>query len=107
MNEPDSPCAGIAGTSDLVDCLLKAKAKSEKKMNSVFQQIMDRLKPTEVERLTEAQNLWSRYREANCSAERSLYGRGTGGPPAYLACLESMARARAKELRVTYAVRLK
>ena len=53
------------------------------------------------------EGLWLKYREANCSAELSLYGSGTAAPPAYLVYLEAMTRQRTKELKVTYAVRLK
>jgi uncharacterized protein YecT (DUF1311 family) len=58
-------------------------------------------------RLTVAQRLWIQCRNANCSAERALYDGGTAAGPVYLACLEAVTRARTKELRLTYAVRLK
>ena len=76
-------------------------------MNSLYEKISKRLDASEVEQLGKAQQLWAKYREANCSAERSLYEPGTAANPAYLACVEAMARERTKELRVTYAVRLK
>jgi uncharacterized protein YecT (DUF1311 family) len=107
MNEPDSPCAGVVATSDSVACLWKAKASSEAKMNSLYQEIRKRLDESEAEQLAKTQRLWTEYRNANCSAERSLYEPGTAASPAYLACLEAMTRERTKELRVTYAVRLK
>jgi uncharacterized protein YecT (DUF1311 family) len=107
MNERDSPCAGIGTTSDLVSCLWKAGASSNEEMKVLYQKIQKNLNPAEAEHLLHAQKLWTEYREANCSAERSLYQPGTGAPPAYLACLEAMTRERTKELRVTYAVRLK
>jgi uncharacterized protein YecT (DUF1311 family) len=107
MNEPDSPCARVVVTSDLVACLSKARASSDTEMNSLYQRIKATLDASEGEQLIKTQRLWIKYRDANCSAERSLYDPGTGGPPADLACLEAMTRERAKELRVTYAVRLK
>jgi uncharacterized protein YecT (DUF1311 family) len=107
MNEPDSPCAGVGGTSDAVACLWKAGAASEAKMNSLYEKIKGGLNASEVEQLTKTQNLWTKYRDANCSAERSLYWPGTANSPAYLACLEAMTRERTRELQITYAVRLK
>jgi uncharacterized protein YecT (DUF1311 family) len=107
MNEPDSPCAGIAGTSDLVSCLWKAKSKAEAEMNFQYDAIKKRLDSDEVAQLARAQDRWLKYRDANCSAERSLYGAGTFAPPAYLACGETMTRQRTAELKVTYTVRLK
>jgi uncharacterized protein YecT (DUF1311 family) len=107
MNEPDSPCAKVVVTSDLVACLSKATASSDSKLNSIYREIRKHLESDEVKQLTQAQRLWIQYRDANCSAERALYGKGMAASPAYLACIESMTRARTKELRVTYAVRLK
>ena len=107
MNEPDSPCAGVVVTSDLVACLRKARASSDAEMNSLYQKIRKRLDAGEAEQLAKAQRLWIEYRDANCSAERSLYESGTAALPAYPACLEAMTRERTKELRVTYTVRLK
>jgi uncharacterized protein YecT (DUF1311 family) len=107
MNGPDAPCANIAGTSDLVSCLWKAKASSEAEMKSQYNAISKLLEEAEVKQLVKSQELWVKYREANCAAERSLYGTGTAEPPAYLACVEAMTRQRTKELKVAYAVRLK
>lgn len=108
MNEPDSPCANIVVTSDLVSCLSKAKDTADARLNSVYQHLR-RMKfdSEDANRLVETQRLWIRYRDANCSAERALYGGATGANPAYLACIEAMTRARTKELGITYAVRLK
>jgi uncharacterized protein YecT (DUF1311 family) len=107
MNENDSPCAEVVVTSDLVDCLSKARTSSDSELNSLYQNIQKKLDASEARHLTEAQRLWIKYRDANCSAERELYGRGTAAFPAYLGCLEAMTRARTKELQVTYTVRLK
>jgi len=107
MNEPDSPCARVVVTSELADCLSKARATSDKELNSLYQKVLTRLNPSDTQRLTEAQRLWIQYRDANCSAERFLYEGGTALYPAYLACLEAMTRSRTKELSVTYTVRLK
>jgi len=107
MNEKDSPCAGVAVTSDLVACLSKGRNASEVQLNSLYQSIREKLGPTDTRRLADAEHQWFKYREANCSAERALYDGGTGAYPAYLACVGSMSRARTKELRITYAVALK
>jgi uncharacterized protein YecT (DUF1311 family) len=107
MNEKDSPCAGLTMTSALVDCLSKARISSDARLNSVYQIIRKKLDASDADHLTEAQRLWMKYRDANCSAERALYNGGTAASPAYLGCLEAMTRARTTELQVTYAVRLK
>lgn len=107
MNEPDSPCAGVVVTSDLVACLLKAQASSDSEMNSLYDKVRERLDMGEREQLASTQRLWKQYRDANCSAERSLYEPGTAFRTAYIACMEAMARERVREMQITYAVRLK
>jgi uncharacterized protein YecT (DUF1311 family) len=107
MNEPDSPCAGVSVTTDLVDCLSKAKDTADAQLNSVYKDLRKKLDASDAKRLIETERSWITYRDANCSAERALYDGGTGAFPAYLACLESMTRARTKELKITYAVKLK
>ena len=107
MNEKDSPCTGVAITTDLVDCLSKARDSSDAKLNSLYQSIHKKLDVSDARRLTETQRLWIKYRDANCSAERALYDGGTGAFPAYLGCLEAMTRERTKELQVTYTLTLK
>jgi uncharacterized protein YecT (DUF1311 family) len=107
MNERDSPCAGVAATSDMVSCLSKAKDASDAKLNSVYQSIKKKLEGEDSNRLVETQRIWIKYRDSNCAAERALYSNGTGQYPAYLACMEEITRARTKELQITYAVTLK
>jgi uncharacterized protein YecT (DUF1311 family) len=107
MNEKDSPCAGVGVTVDLVNCFAKARDAADAQLNAVYKSVQGKLDAAEVQQLAAAQRLWIQYRDANCDAERDLYGGGTATGPAYLACLEAMTRARTKQLRVTYAVRLK
>jgi uncharacterized protein YecT (DUF1311 family) len=104
MNEKDSPCTGTAVTSDLVDCLSKAQKSADTTLNSAYKNVLDyfRNRREDTERLRTAERLWLQYRDANCDAERGLYDVGTGASPAYLACVESMTRARTKELKVMY-----
>jgi uncharacterized protein YecT (DUF1311 family) len=107
MNEPDSPCAGVVVTSDLVSCLSKAKDASDAKLHAVYQSLRKKLEGEDADNLLETQRIWLKYRDANCSAERALYEGGTAKYPAFLACIEAMTRTRTKELQITYAVRLK
>jgi uncharacterized protein YecT (DUF1311 family) len=107
MNEKDSPCAEVAVTADLSNCLLKAGEAADAKLNAAYKRLREKLDTADGQRLVTAQRLWVQYPDANCLAERDLYAGGTAAPPAYLACLEAMTRARTKELAVTYAVRLK
>ena len=107
MNEKDSPCADVVVTVDLARCLVKARDAADVQLNAVYTDLRGKLAAADQQRLTATQRLWIQYRDANCTAERELYAGGTAAPPAYLACLEAMTRARTKELKITYTVRLK
>jgi uncharacterized protein YecT (DUF1311 family) len=107
MNEKDSPCANVVVTADLARCLSTARDSAEVRLNSVYTGIRKRLDATDAQRLRATQRLWIQYCDANCLAERDLYARGTASGPVYLACLEAMTRARAKELEIMYAVMMK
>jgi uncharacterized protein YecT (DUF1311 family) len=54
------------------------------------------------QKLEEAEQAWLKYRDATCTAERSLYDEGTGAFPAYAACLEEETRQHASDLRTTH-----
>lgn len=107
MNEKDSPCAKFFVTAGLVSCLAKAKDVADVRLCRAYKNLRERLDPADLQRLVVTQRLWIQYRNANCTAERELYAGGTAASPAYLACLEAMARARTQELAVTYALALK
>jgi uncharacterized protein YecT (DUF1311 family) len=107
MNEQGSSCPDAVTTLDMVKCFSNAKDASDKELNSLYQQVRKKLETDEVKRLTVAQRFWIQYRDANCAAERSLYEGGTASAPVYLACFDAMTRARIRELRLMYAVRLK
>ena len=107
MNEKDSPCAGISVTIELGRCLAQARDVADAQLNAAYKQLRGKLDAADGQRLLAAQRIWIQYRDANCTAERELYGGQTASGPAYLACLEAMTRARTKELAVTYGVKLK
>ena len=107
LNQLDSPCYGVVATENLASCLSKAKASSEAVMQAQYEAIKKHLDEGERDQLAQSQELWLQYRDANCSAEKTLYGSGTGAQPAYLACMEAMTRQRTKDLKITYEVRLK
>ncbi len=107
MNEKDSPCANVVITAQLTDCLSGARDKADSNLNTVYKEVRSRLQGDDAEHLTKTQRLWIQYRDANCSAERDLYEGGTAKYAVYFACLESMTRARTRELQVTYTVALK
>ena len=107
MNEKASHCPNAVTTRDMAECFSKAKDSSDAKLVAVYSELLHKLDRDDAGRLTDVQRVWGQYRDANCSAERALYQGGTAAPVVYLACLNAMTRGRTRELRQTYAVRLK
>jgi uncharacterized protein YecT (DUF1311 family) len=106
MNAPDSPCKEAVATSDMVKCLNQALQTADATLNSTYARVKNGLDATELQQLLQAQRFWIQFRDATCNAEHDLYGRGTGGPPARLACLEAQTRFREADLLTTYGWRL-
>jgi uncharacterized protein YecT (DUF1311 family) len=97
-----NPCKGIVVTSDLVQCLDRALKRAEAGLNRTYTQVQQVLNPKEGEELVSAQRLWIQYRDATCQADYDLYEGATGGPPARLACLDAVTRARKANLQRSY-----
>jgi uncharacterized protein YecT (DUF1311 family) len=106
MNAVDGPCRGVVVTSDLMHCLDLAWRKADTKLNETYGRVQGVLAPGEKESLSEAQRLWVKYRDAACDGEYKLFGGGTAGPPARLACLEAETRARESSLLRSYGWRI-
>jgi len=102
MNATDAPCRNSVVTTDLAQCLDQAARSAEGDLNETYQTISKYLTVDERPALVAAERLWLRYREASCSAERSLYGGGTAQGPAFLACMEAETRHHTAELRAAY-----
>jgi uncharacterized protein YecT (DUF1311 family) len=106
MNAEDVPCRDKDSTVDLAACLNDAYKAADKKLNQVYGAAHKALQLDEQRALLNAERLWVQYRDADCSAERGLYGGGTGSGPAYLACLEFQTRQRIDGLHTAYDWRL-
>lgn len=106
MNDATAPCRGNFDTPGLYNCFAKAFAREDAALNRIYGRIRGILEPDDQTRLLQAQRLWLQYRDATCSAERALYGVGTGGPPTQMACREALTRERISVLNTTYGWRV-
>ncbi len=106
MNAPDAPCQDKVVTTDLARCLDTAYRSADKRLNDLYGSVRKVLEPDELKGLQAAERSWVQFRDDACAAERALYGGGTGGGPAYLACLEAETRDRIKDLHAAYDWRL-
>lgn len=94
MNAPDSPCKPPASNAEMTACFISASKTADERLNKVYSRIREVLSADEQRDLQAAQRLWLKFRDANCSAERNLYARGSAAPTVYAACLESDTRQR-------------
>jgi uncharacterized protein YecT (DUF1311 family) len=106
MNAADAPCRDAGSNTEVTQCFITASHTADKQLNETYVRIGQVLSPDEQEQLKEAQRLWVKFRDANCTAERSLYGGGTAAPMVYAACLEADTRQRITELKTMYGWRL-
>ena len=107
MNAVDAPCRGPATTLDEMQCLIAASKVADERLERTYNRVREVLSKDEQNDLQQAQRLWLKYRDANCSAERNLYGGGTAAPVVHAACMEADTRERTAELKTMYGWRLK
>jgi len=92
MNVKGVPCNKPSSNAEETQCFYVACRVADKDLNQFYGQAMKALDPEDQQRLRDAQRLWVQYRDATCTAEKALYGSGTGGPTTYNACMEAFTR---------------
>lgn len=103
MNSSEAPCRDAGGSTIIMaNCFSQALEIANANLQRTYSKLKEKLPIDDFNRLQAAQRLWLKYRDANCAAEYALYGGGTGGPVARLACLEEDTRIRTKELHTIY-----
>jgi uncharacterized protein YecT (DUF1311 family) len=106
MNEKPGPCQSPASNAEQQHCFLVSSKAADKELENRYKLVGEVLSPEERNDLERAQKLWLKSRDANCSAERNLYGKGTAAPTAYYACLYADTWQRTQELKILYGWRL-
>jgi uncharacterized protein YecT (DUF1311 family) len=88
-------------------CFLNQAQCADTELNTTFAAIRKVLSIADQEALRTAQWLWLRFSEANCDAERDLYGGGSAGPMVCAACIAGDTRQRTAEMKTMCGWRLK
>jgi len=87
-------------TVDLVECSLKKLAEADAELNKTYRQLVSRLGDKKWEmKLRTAQQVWIKYRDANCDYVSEFSGGGSAVTFEYNFCLADMTVARTKELQ--------
>jgi uncharacterized protein YecT (DUF1311 family) len=89
-----SRCIDKAGGVDpaMLDCIDAETRRQDKRLNDVYKKLMSKLNPERKKQLLEAQRLWLKFTEANCS----FYLDPDGGTAARLSASECPMVARAR-----------
>ncbi len=102
MNSPDAPCHGPRSGAEMTTCFTSASKLADERLNKIYARVLGILSGDEQKDLQVAQRLWLKFRDANCSAERNLYGSGSAAPTVYAACMKADARHRTTDLTTMY-----
>ncbi len=106
-NENNTACVQGTANVNLVACLSDERKKSDASLDAVYAELRKRLSSPDAERLAAGQRQWLVYRHSKCTAARDPHQDEATRYPAYIACLDTMTRARTQELQTTYAAKLK
>ncbi|MEY3220958.1 MAG: hypothetical protein RIT27_2315 [Pseudomonadota bacterium] len=92
-------CMDKAGgvTVNMLNCIDAETQRQDKKLNTMYQNVMKSLTDKRKEQLKKAQQIWIKYRDANCG----FYHDPEGGTIASISganCVMDMTTQRAKEL---------
>jgi uncharacterized protein YecT (DUF1311 family) len=79
-----------------------ADAELQKSYDGFLKVLTQRLADKAAEDLKASQVAWTRYRELQCHAEAGQYDGGSLKDTMFSACMESLTRARIKQLDDTY-----
>jgi uncharacterized protein YecT (DUF1311 family) len=90
------PCGDRSNTADIVDCI-EAKTKVwDERLNNAYKGLPQRLDAGQLGPFKEAQRLWVKFRDANCTFYDSQ--EGTIRQIQAAECMRSMTKDRALEL---------
>jgi len=92
-------------TYDMSVCLSKIREKVDLKLADVYQKSLkaaEHYSPQDVNNLRDSEQKWTAYRNASCNAERGLWGKGSGAPNTWSACMIRVTKQRIADLRKAY-----
>ncbi|MDM0112712.1 lysozyme inhibitor LprI family protein [Variovorax sp. J22R133] len=99
MFGPEYATCSNGNTAQIVDCVGKLTKTWDRRLNTAYQALMQRVDPGQKDPLKAAQRLWIQYRDANCKVYAS--GEGSIHQVEAAECLHAMTQQRTCELEAT------
>ena len=84
----------------MLDCIQKEIKLQDNRLNKAYKNLIDSLNPERKKQLQEAQRLWIRFRDINCSFYYDPKEGGTLDRLSANDCFMTMTANRAKELEI-------
>jgi uncharacterized protein YecT (DUF1311 family) len=98
-------CEDKQTTMETVNCMDGEVKKTDAELNRVYQAALKKHRPENVEKLRKAQRAWIVFRDAQCTAEGSIYEGGTIQPIVEAHCRVKLTQERTKYLMAAYAIK--
>jgi uncharacterized protein YecT (DUF1311 family) len=92
-------CKNPQTQAEINACASSLAEAADKRLNQVYQQLRARLKSSQREKLlTNEQLAWMKFRDADCTFERSRFEGGSIAPSIYFGCIEKITKRRTEDL---------
>jgi uncharacterized protein YecT (DUF1311 family) len=101
-SQPAGSCTSPHSTLEVNRCAQQELDTQDRMLNAAYQKLLVRLnndyQQTTRAALIKAQRFWIQFRDADCSAQESVYDGGTVHTAVYLECLRDHTAQRIKDL---------
>jgi len=99
---PPDACSSPRSTMEINRCAQQEFDTQDRMLNEAYQKVLLQLntdtQQSTRQKLIKAQRLWIQFRDADCTAQESVYDGGTVHTSVYLECLRDHTAQRIKDL---------
>ncbi len=92
-------CGSATTTPEINQCTSRQARLADRKLNQAYQQLRPKLSSKQMQRLTQAQLNWIKFRDTTCEYELGEWEGGTGASSAYSSCLARVTEQRTADLQ--------
>jgi uncharacterized protein YecT (DUF1311 family) len=96
------PCPNALTQSEMTQCANRKYRTADATLNKVYAQLVSILNDEEKAQLKEVQDIWIKYRDANCNFVADQFRGGTMRPTVLGFCLAEVTEQRTADLRIQF-----